>query len=637
MASEIVCAHCGTVNPAQENFCDECGAALNASQVASPPLLKQRYRVLNKLGAGGFGAVYKVADTGLHNRFLAAKKLNLDTIAPVDQQTAIESFKHEAHILADLIHPNLPRIYEYFVDNGDYYLVMDFIEGETLSDYLEKQASSVIPVIAVINMSLQLTTVLDYLHTRQPPIIFRDLKPENMMVTPKGEVYLIDFGIARRFKPGQAGDTVRWGTLEYAAPEQLRGEQTSALSDMYSLGVVLHQMLSGDAPTLPHRFGPLKFPGKPQTALANLVMSMLEHDPQHRPASAAEVKRKLQQILQDLQNPTKASNAQGQSAAPNAKKAYPAPPKPAKKPQVPAPPPQPRTQGELCHSYTHASKKINALAWSSDGKSLAAAGEEPDEIYLWQALTQQAPSTYKVHTRRVQALAWSPTSRLLVSGGNDRVARVWRPGHGAQKEYTGHMHWVQAAAWSPDGQTIASGSADGQVHLWDAATCQRKLVYRGHTSDVLALAFAPDGTRVASADASGSIQVWEAASGKLLTTYTEHRKSVNALAWSPDGQQIVSGSLDWTVHVWQAQSGQQMTLYAKHSRMVTAVAWSVTTNRIASTGKDQSVQIWQPQTGDTLYTYRGHTSTVNALAWSPDGNYLASAGESDVVHVWWTL
>lgn len=621
MASDIVCAHCGTVNPAQENFCDECGAALNASQVVSPPLLNQRYQVVDKLGEGGFGAVYSVKDTKLANRLRAAKMLNLSNInSPKQYQEALDTLKREIEILSQLKHPNLPEIYDYFSENNNYYLIMELISGETLERHLENLDIGFLPIEEVIRIGIELATVLDYLHTRTPPIIFRDLKPSNMMITPEGHIYLIDFGIARHFKPGQTRDTVLMLTPAYAAPEQQKGQQTSAFSDVYSLGVVLDEMLNGKVPTI----------------LAPLVMSMLEHDPQQRPASAAEVKRKLQQILQELQNPTKASNAQGQPAAPNTKRAYPAQPKPAKR-QVPAPPPQPRAQGELCHSYKHASKKINALAWSSDGKNLAAAGEEPDEIYLWQALTQQAPSTYKVHTRRMQALAWSPTSRLLVSGGNDRVVRVWRPGHGAQKEYTGHTHWIQAVAWSPDGQNIASGGADMQVHLWEAATCQQKLVYRGHTSDVLALAFAPDGTRVASADASGSIQVWEVGSGKLLTTYTAHRKAVNTLAWSPDGRQIVSGSLDWTLHVWQAQNGQQIVLYAEHSRMVTAVAWSVATKRIASASKDQSVQIWQPQTGDTLYTYRGHTNTVNALAWSPDGNYLASAGESDTVHIWWTL
>lgn len=615
-----------------------CGSALavgsgQPTRVLSSILLKQRYYVLNELGDGGYGTVYKVQDRDLNNRLLAAKKLNLDTIAPRDQQNAINSFKQEASMLADLTHANLPRIYEYFVDNNDYYLVMDFIEGETLEKLLEKLGQTPLAVSAVLRIGIQLATVLDYLHTRTPPIIFRDLKPSNIMFTPDKRIYLIDFGIARHFKFGQAKDTLVLGTPGYAPPEQYGNTQTTIKSDIYSLGAVIHHMLTGDDPAAsPFNFAPLtgKLP-----ALQRLLECMLARDPQQR-TSAAKVKQELQQILQDLPQPVKASKTQAKSAAPTASKARSAPSVSKSVPPKPqTPPPQPRVQGELCYNYTHDSQKINALAWSPDGKSLAAAGEEPDQISIWPVLTQQAVSTYKVHARRIQALAWSPTRRLLVSGGNDSVARVWRPGSSVYQEYTGHTHWIQALAWSPDGQLIASGSADAQVHLWAAATGQQKLVYRGHNSDILALAFAPDGTRIASADERGTIQVWEVASGKLLTTYTGHRKAVSTLAWSPDGRQIVSGSLDWTLQIWEANSGQQITAYAKHSRLVTAVAWSAANGRIASTGKDQSVQIWQPQTGDTLYTYRGHTSKVNTLAWSPDGNYLASAGDSNAVHIWW--
>lgn len=634
MVSGTICYHCGTANQPAENFCVNCGASLTTSQgqpalVSSTSLLKQRYRVLSKLGAGGFGAVYKVEDTQLNNRLLAAKKLDLDGIAPRDQQGAISNFQQEARILSGLTHPNIPRIYENFEDNSNHYLVMDFIEGETLYDYLDKQTSLTTPAIEVVNMGQQLAAALDYLHTRQPPIIFRDLKPENIMVTPQGDVYLIDFGIARHFKFGQTNDTVRLGTPGYVALEQLKGKSSTA-TDIYSLGAVLYEMLSGDVPTLPHQFAPLQFPGKPQATLAHLVMRMLENDPQQRPSSAAEVKRELQQILQALQQPSTTPNVPAKPATPASHGAPPASPAPQAQSV-------PKVQGELCYNYPHGSQKVNVLAWSPDGQSVAAAGEEPDQISLWRIHTPDGVSTHSMHTRRIRALAWSPTSQLLASGGNDGAVRVWQPGDSTYREYTGHTHWVQAVAWSPDGQYIASGSADAQVHLWNAATCQCRLVYREHHSDILALAFSPDSTRIASADESGAIHVWEVASGQLLTTYLRHHKAVSTLAWSPDGQQIVSGSLDWTLQVWEASSGQDVTTYAGHQRMVTAVAWSAATGRIASAGKDQSVQIWQPQTGDTLYTYRGHISKVNTLAWSPNGTYLASAGEGNTVHVWWTL
>src|SRR5206468_3453730 len=131
-----------------------------------------------------------------------------------------EAFRQEALLLADLMHPNLPRIHDHFSEAGNWYLVMDYIEGENLEEYLAKQPGGYVPLTEALTIGLQLCSVLDYLHNRQPPIIFRDLKPLNIMRTSNGHLYLIDFGIARHFKPGQARDTMAFGSPGYAAPEQ---------------------------------------------------------------------------------------------------------------------------------------------------------------------------------------------------------------------------------------------------------------------------------------------------------------------------------------------------------------------------------------------------------------------------------
>ena len=151
---------------------------------------------------------------------------------------AVNSFKHEAMLLAHLQHPHLPRIYDHFSDLGRWYLVMDYIEGETLEDYLQKvprdprTGTRHLDAEEVLAIGIQLCAVLDYLHTRRPPIIFRDLKPANVMRTHNNHLYLIDFGIARHFKSGQTKDTIPLGSPGYAAPEQYGKRQTTSRADI---------------------------------------------------------------------------------------------------------------------------------------------------------------------------------------------------------------------------------------------------------------------------------------------------------------------------------------------------------------------------------------------------------------------
>src|SRR5260370_15547067 len=181
-------------------------------------------------------------------------------LSALNAQEAIEdtgAFNREVLLLSDLTQPNLPRIYDHFTDREHWYLVTDFIEGETLEQYLHRTRSGRLPLKEVLDIGIQLCTVFDYLHTREPSIIFRDLKPANVMRTSAGHLYLIDFGIARHFKPGQPRDTIPLGSPGYAAPEQYGKAQTTPRADIYSLGALLHQLLTGNDPAQnPFRFSP---------------------------------------------------------------------------------------------------------------------------------------------------------------------------------------------------------------------------------------------------------------------------------------------------------------------------------------------------------------------------------------------
>jgi serine/threonine protein kinase len=262
-------------------------------------LLKRRYRILTRIGKGGMGVVYKAEDHLCKNRLVAVKEMNPYGLAP----EAVEAFEQEAYLLAHLSHPHLPSMHDYFYEAGYGYLVMDFIEGESLEQYPQRVPGGRLPLKETLKIGMKLCDVLQYLHSHQPPILFRDLKPANIMRTPAGEIFLIDFGIAGFFDPRRERDTMAYGSIGYAAPEQY-GQLTTPQSDIYSLGAVLHQMLSGCDPAtnMPDFF---TFPplANVPTELKRLVEQMVQMDAANRPASMTAVKQALQRIalMQELQ------------------------------------------------------------------------------------------------------------------------------------------------------------------------------------------------------------------------------------------------------------------------------------------------------------------------------------------------
>lgn len=254
------CPTCQHENPDGQPFCAECGRRLNGTvPISEGPatgalpqqtVLQDRYVITGRLGQGGMGAVYRASDRRLSTVTWAIKEMSQSAMtSPAERQQARDLFRYEAEMLAGLNHPNLPRVTDHFEQDGKAYLVMEFVPGETLLSFLMREGLPQ-PQARVLEWARQLWDALEYLHGQNPPIIFRDLKPANIMLTPNGQLKLIDFGIARLFKPGQAQDTQAFGTVGYSAPEQYGRGQTDGRADIYAMGVLLHQLLTGNDPTL---------------------------------------------------------------------------------------------------------------------------------------------------------------------------------------------------------------------------------------------------------------------------------------------------------------------------------------------------------------------------------------------------
>ncbi len=260
--------------------------------IAPNTLVGGRYRVIRVLGGGGMKLVYLAADQRLSSRPCALAEM-VDTFSSPDaQQNAIASFEREADMLARLNNEHIPRVIDRFSEANHHYLVMEYIDGTTLEDEITRGGGKLAPE-RVIDVAIQVLETLEYLHGLTPPVIYRDLKPSNVMITRDGRVKLIDFGIARFFAP--LSNATMIGTQGYAPPEQYRGK-VEARSDLYALGATMHHALSGRDPATepPFSFPPLrKVAPEISSGLAAAVDQALAYDVNRRIADAAEFRRRL--------------------------------------------------------------------------------------------------------------------------------------------------------------------------------------------------------------------------------------------------------------------------------------------------------------------------------------------------------
>lgn len=260
-------------------------------------VLQKRYEVVKVLGVGGMGAVYLTQDlrfTGVI-RMCAVKEMVSTTPDPHVRRLAVQSFEREANLLVQLNHPGIPKIYDFFTESVRSYLVMEYVEGDDLENILES-TEGMLKEDVVLDWAIQVSDVLVYLHDQKPPIVFRDLKPSNIMLRKQNNrIALIDFGIAKAFEAGQKGTMI--GTEGYSPPEQYRGV-ADPRGDIYALGATLHHLLTKRDPRLEP---PFTFHDEParllNPALSEetnaVIMKALEYEPEKRYQSAQALKDAL--------------------------------------------------------------------------------------------------------------------------------------------------------------------------------------------------------------------------------------------------------------------------------------------------------------------------------------------------------
>jgi serine/threonine protein kinase len=677
-ASAWHCSGCAAVNGSERESCFACGQARRADNDEDElvALLHGRYRLLQVLGSGGFAVVYRAADLQQAGKAVAIKQISLSGLSPQEMRDATDTFNREVQALMALQHPHLPHLRHHFSDQDRYYLVMDLLQGQSLDHYLvtaTQARRSLLPLSEVLALALQLCSALGYLHQREPPIIFRDLKPANIMRSPGGHFSLIDFGIARQFKPGQVRDTMPLGSPGYAAPEQYGRAQTTPRSDIYGLGALLHFLLSGTDPVdRPLHFAPLSLgEDAPRRELAELVMQMVELDASQRPQSIEEVGTRLQGLkmqIETLAGGTRDHAFGAQSTETELRRDA-------------APYQEPLVAQRL--EARNASRRRFLLAGLTASAALAlGAGASLFRPRLFPAAPLR-PRLFPaaLHWVRefdqgnlVTTVAWSPDGHLFAAGGATNHITVWRTSDGQELTRLAgpDSHaWTWSIAWSPHSRSVAStwnsAWSGNRVRIWNVPSDEhtalwpheRDLILQGQDPALgienwwpMVIAWSPDGTRLAVGDSSGGLHVVNPSNGQVLRVLqTSGSKSgipVSSLAWSPDGTSIVALDVAAGVRgryaIWNTTTGKAMLLPSPNANVIpmwtnhgTAVGWSLDGTTIAASGEG-NILVWQwNEKGGGWEHARSipNPPWMNALTWSPDSQRFATADEKHpVIRIW---
>jgi serine/threonine protein kinase len=643
------------------------------------------YEVLEFVGQGGMGVVVRAFDGKLH-RVVAIKALHP---ALAGNAEARQRFVREAQAAAAVTHDNVISIHA-VEDGGPIpYLVMQFIDGRTLQQKLDRGGP--LPLKEVLRIGLQIAEGLAAAHRQG--LIHRDIKPANILLENGIErVKITDFGLARTVDDAsltRSGYIV--GTPAYMSPEQANGDRVDHRSDLFSLGSVLYALCAGQPPfRADSTMGVLKRvceetprplrelnPSTPEWLQA-LIAKLHAKNPADRYGSAAEVAALLGRRLAQLQTDGVFSDTDGAAT-----KHSPPQPKPVNRLRTignlfgaalvvvaasvagwfvyqswsakrhaantgtpepsgtgPNPAPTPAQPVVLKPSRTlmqHANG-VRTLAVSRDGKVLASGGLDR-LIYLWDTKTWEARGPLKGHTGDVTGLSFSPDGTRLASvtsSADTCLVRVWDVATGRQAPTLGDRGaGMWDVAYSPDGQTLACGGGNSTLHLFDVASgTKRPTVPNVATRLVRTLSFSPDGRRIATGG-SGPTQLWESDTGKEIMTQVQLREEMCPTILA--GGAMLAG---WTygegrVTLCDLPSGQVRATWRAHPKTIDGLAASADGRFIASFGNDGVARVWSTADQKEVATLIGHDGPVYAAAFTPDGAHLVTGGAEDhTIRVW---